>query len=309
MQGITAVRSTENTAENKGVTKSDNPAGEDEFNTLLRSMVKADGANQTNEEELFAGLIFERLKSAKGDEVANKYSAALESEKTALKKGDGYIPYEDAAKNALRSLRESKDITSEEADSIYSEAFEGAQLDSNKNALYDGRGGANDPTIALALLESALASSKALIEKFKSGESKATKRSLDEASNAAGQSINVLAATGDASAIAASNAPTGTVFDGADGFLFKPESATDGKLAVLLPEQLSHQVLSLLLKDESGNTLEEGRSTGYGDLGTREKFAFTKDGSQYGKNLTVQALLADGTVKEWKIPDPSQRYD
>lgn len=314
MQAITSLRSAENTTGNEGVTDSkkttDSSGDAGEFDTLLRSLVKTDGANQTNEEELFAGLIFERLKSTKGDEAAQAYSTALEKEKAALAKADGYIPFEDAAKNALRTLRADKTISGEEADTIYSEAFEGAQLDSNKNVLYDGRGGANDPTIALALLESALTSSKTTIDKFTSGESKASKRSLDEASNSATQGVNTLSvATGDASTVAETNTPTGTAFDGADGFLFKPESSTDGKLAVLLPQALANQVLSLLVKDEGGNTLEEGRSTGYGDLGTREKFAFSKDGSAYGKNLTVQALLTDGTVREWKIPDPSQRYD
>ena len=68
-------------------------------------------------------------------------------------------------------------------------------------------------------------------------------------------------------------------------------------------------MLSLIVKDSQGNTLEEGRSTGYGDFGIQEKFAFTKPGSQYGSNVTVQALLADGTSREWSISDPSQRYD
>ena len=45
------------------------------------------------------------------------------------------------------------------------------------------------------------------------------------------------------------------------------------------------------------------------DFGIQEKFAFTKPGSQYGSNVTVQALLADGTSREWSISDPSQRYD
>lgn len=313
MQGITSLRSAENTTGNEGVTSTEqteeNSSDSSEFDTLLRSMVTPDGANQVNEEELFAGIIFERLKASKGDEAAQAYSAALETEKTALKKGDGYIPYEDAAKNALRTLRTGGTLTSEEADKIYSESFEAAQLDSNTGALYDGRGGANDPTIALALLDSALASSKLLVEKFVSGEQTAAVRSLDEASNGSYKSSGALIATGDVSAVADSNTPTGTTFDGADGFLFKPQSSTDNKLAILMPELLAHQVLSLLVKDENGNTLEEGRSTGYGDLGTREKFAFTKSGGDYGKNLSVQALLTDGTVKEWKIPDPTQRYD
>jgi hypothetical protein len=311
MTAISNLRTTENNPANSAVTAPESPEtsktdGQD-FEALLRGMVSPDGANQVNEEELFAGIIFERLKSTKGEEVANKYATSLASEKAALQKSSGYVPVEDAAKNALKSLRADGSLSSEEADTVYSEAFDAAQLDANKNALYDGRGSAGDSTIALALMESALASSKMLVEKFSSGETQATARSLD--GNGELTPLGAPIASGDGSTVPLSNLPTGTVFDGADGFLFKPESSTDKKLAILLPEALAHQVLSVVVKDENDNTLEEGRSTGYGELGTREKFAFTKSGQEYGKNVTVHAILADGSERQWSIPDASQRYD
>jgi hypothetical protein len=316
MENISKVNSTENTAQNGAVTspktteaKSGDASG---FETLLRSMIQPSTANQANEEEMFASLVYERIKSEKGEGVAKQYADLLAGEKTSRAKADGYIPLEDAAKGALKSLRDSGAITSQEADQVYSEAFEAAQLDANTELLYDGRGGAGDTTIALAELESALSRARLMTEKFDSGASKATARSLDIEGSASTllSSPNAIAGTpGDPSLVPLTNDPQGTVFDGPQGFLFKPESSTDSKLAVLLPEELSQQVLSLLVKDSNGNTLEEGRSTGYGELGIQEKFAFTKAGSEYGSNVTVQALLNDGTTREWRISDPSQRYD
>ena len=314
MQPVVSTRAAEVTGQNQSVsqtTETKKTSGDaSEFEAILRSAVRADQANQVNEEELFAGMVFERLKTTKGDEVAAQYSSALETQKGVLKKGDGYIPYEDAAKNALKSLRESGALTKEEADKTYSEAFDASQLDTNTDALFDGRGGAGDPTIALALLDSALASSRLMIEKFTAGELSASSRSLDDTSSAGNlKSITPIGTAGDASSVPLQNTPQGTTFDGPKGFLFKPESSTDGNLAILLPQGLAQQVLSLVLNDETGKTLEEGRSTGYGEEGINEKFAFTKPGGSYGDNLTVKALLADGTVREWTIPDGSKRYD
>jgi hypothetical protein len=301
MQVGRSTRSAEVTNQNQDVTPVEevkNESGDSsDFEAILRSAVSPDQANQINEEELFSGIVFERIKTLKGEDAAKQYKELLETQKSLLKKADGYIPLEDAAKNALKSLRDSAQLTADEANNIYSESFDAAQLDSNTEALYDGRGGANDPTIALSLLESALSSSRLMIEKFTSGDLKASARSLDD-SSVGGLKIQ---STGDAS--------TGNTFDGADGFLFKPESVNQGTLAVLLPEALANQVMSLVLKDENGNDIEEGNSTGYGELGTREKFSFSKKGGEYGDNITVKALLSDGTTREWLIPDGSQRYD
>ena len=66
----------------------------------MKALIAPDSANQVNEEELFAGLIYERIKSSKGEEVAKQYTEALETEKAARQKPDGYIPYEYHAKAA-----------------------------------------------------------------------------------------------------------------------------------------------------------------------------------------------------------------
>jgi hypothetical protein len=301
-------------------------ANEAEFDTFLRSVLRSEQAGMANEEELFAGIVHERIKKSKGDEIAAQYQSAFDSEVSLLSSAGGFASMEDVAKGALRSLRDTGTLTKEEADKIYSESFAAAQLDSNTEALYDGRGGADDPTRALAELATALETARLKIDAFDGGASVATIRSLDEASNSkygamsggfsdmsysdgTGYTDTMGIPTGDVSQVAPINEPQGELFDGQGNFLFKPESSTDGNLAVLLPEALAHQVLSLIIKDQDGNTIEQGRSTGYGDFGVQEKFAFTRPGGTYGQGVSVQALLSDGTTREWRIPDSSKRYD
>ncbi len=97
--------------------------------------------------------------------------------------------------------------------------------------------------------------------------------------------------------------------DGPNGFLFKPKSSKDGRLAILTPESVNHQVTSVVLKDQNGKVIEKGHSTGFGDVGTREKFAFQKPGGSYPRNLHVEVSLNNGAVLTYIIPDPTQRVD
>lgn len=287
------------------------PESQSDFATIFRSLITPDAGNNVNEEELFAALARERVKALKGDEAAAKYDQLLESNKAALRKPNGFVSHEELGIKTLKDLRAAGTLSAEEADQIYSESFEAAQLDGNKTALFDSRGGPGDSSIAMASTEKALADAKSMLEKIAKGELKVGSLSLDQAApNIVGSAqVTNLVAVGDTSAIAESNIPTGTTVDGANGFLFKPISSNEAKLAILLPEILAHKVSKVVLKDALGLELETGRSTGYGELGTREKFAFSKQGGGYPSNLTVEATLADGSIKSWSIPDPSKRYD
>lgn len=294
-----------------------NTAVESDFEKLLKGLVKVNQENKVSEEALFAGIVRERVAKLKGEDVAKEYDTLLDKAKTAATHGD-FTCMEEAAKSALKDLRSQSKITAEEADQIYSESFAASQLDSNSDALYDDRGGANDATIAVDTMEAALLAARTKIEKFDSKEDKAATRSLDEA--AAGKSagantavsaslIGSAVVSGDASAVPDSTSPQGTTVDGANGFLFKPVAESNGNLAVLAPEALKGLVDSVVLKDASGNEIDRGNSTGYGDAGTREKFSFSKPGGSYPDNLTVEIRMANGSVKSYLIPDPSKRYD
>jgi len=312
---MTAVSSVTNTDSSQPVSNSSSSSSEktdsavSDFENIFATLVKPDSSSDISEEELFAATARDRIQKLKGDDAANKYDTALAANKSAFTKKGGFISYEEAATKALKDLVADGTLNQDDGNKIYSQAFAAAQLDSNSEKLYDGRGGKGDTTIAVAEKSKALASAQQIMEKIDKGDLEVSAKSLD--------TINVTALNTHAGAGAISTSASGEVstqsaggaVDGANGFLWKPASSKDGSLAVLLPEELAHKVLSLVLRDPTGKPLETGHSTGYGDLGTREKFAFSKPGASYPANLVVEATLEDGSLKTWNIADPSKRYD
>lgn len=96
--------------------------------------------------------------------------------------------------------------------------------------------------------------------------------------------------------------------DGPNGFLWKPVSDSNGKLAVLLPKGMTGDIASVVLKDANGQVIEKGRMTGVGN-GDREHFRFSRPGADYPEGVTVEVQLKDGSVKTYTIDNPGQRYD
>jgi len=291
VQGINKILSNISTS---GLMKAmaDTGSSQGDFNTTLKAFLSPDKSNKVSEEELFSALVQERIKKTKGESALTEFKTIFESAKKRLQKSDGFVPMEDAAKEALKEFRDAQKISKEEADSIFSQAFAGAQLDQNKEALFDNRGGPNDPTMAVAEMEQALLLSGALISKFDAGAEKAPVRSLDTPSNAA--------ATAGAGA-------TGSEASGA-GFLFKPVSESDGKLAVLLPPRLAGLVKGLALVGPNGEVIETGRYTGNGN-GGRDHYRFSRSGGQYPDGVMVQATLATGELVSYTIRETSQRTE
>lgn len=263
-----------------------------DFNSTLKALLSPDKSNQVSEEELFSALVQERLKKTKGESTLSEFKTLFDSAKKRLQKPDGFVPMEDATKEALKGLRDAQKITKEEADSIFSQAFAGAQLDQNRDALYDNRGGPNDPTMAVAEMEQALLLSGALIGKFDAGSETAPERSLDALSNSSGS---------------AGPAVNGSETSGA-GFLFKPVSESDGNLVVLLPPRLAGLVKGLSLIGPNGEVIETGRYTGNGN-GGRDHYRFSRNGGQYPDGAMVQATLATGELVRYTIRETSQRTE
>lgn len=284
------------TPSQQGVTPSKTDAAQapasSEFSTFLKGVLTPDSANKVSEEELFSAIVQERIKNSKGDEALKKFQESLTQTKESMKKPDGFIPAEEATKAALIKARDEGILSKEEADKIYSEAFEAAQLDDNKEALYDSKGGGNDPTIAMALLEQAMLSSGGLVDKFNDGSATATIRSVEESS------------TGKMFAEAGSHSESG----GSVGFLFKPQADTNGKLVVLMPSKLSGMISGVKLYDPAGNLLEKGSYTGNGN-GGRDHFRFRKSGGSYPDGMIVEATLSTGDKVVYRIRDTSQRTE
>ena len=305
-QGVTSIETEDSTTPET--------ADESSFDSVMMKILNAAPGQEVHEEELFAGLIYERIYSLKGEEAAERYRTLLDTKKDEFRRADGRTRVEDAARDALKAYQDEGGVTLEEANKIHSEAFAGAQLDADTSALFDDVGGTpGDVTRAVAALEQALLGARVKIEEFSSGSSTADLRDL--LSTVSNSVTGVLATPSSAttaidSTSSAEVLPQGQVMDGADGFLFKPISNNQGKLAVLLPAAITGQVLSVILKDSSDEVLEEGRliPDGIAETG-REKYNFTRKGAEYPRDLTVEVHLANGEVRRYKIPDPSKRYD
>lgn len=269
-----------------------------DFSSTLKAFLAPDKENKISEEKLFSALIQKSIKESKGDAALAEFNTIFEAAKKRLQRPGGYVPFEDATKAALKEYRDANKLSKEEADSIYSKAFAGAQLDQNTDALYDDRGGPNDPTIAVAEMEQALLLSSSIISKFDSGAEQIKVRSLDEPSNTA-------ASIGSGATSVQGSFQGGS---GNAGFLFKPVSESDSKLAVLLPPRLAGLVTSVSLVGPNGEVIETGRYSGNGN-GGRDHYRFSRPGGQYQDGLAVQATLTTGEIVRYIIKETSQRSE
>ena len=91
------------------------------------------------------------------------------------------------------------------------------------------------------------------------------------------------------------------------GFVWKPVSESDGKLAVVLPSSLTGDVLSVSVLDNTGRMLSKGRLSGVAN-GDREHYRFDKTGGSYPDGATVHIELKDGSSKDVTIKDTGARY-
>lgn len=263
------------------------------FHDILAQQLNPDTQGQVNEEQLFSALIYERLNTEKGMSVAEQYAAELELHGNAV----GSNAIENNARTALSSLVDQDILSSEEAEEIHAQAFKAAQLDDNTEALYDSLGSRNDPTVAVTLVELAITKAQEQVTRFTSGAEDAGRLSLDLVS---GSPASTSTASG--------SSEIQRNFVGGGGFLFKPVSESNGNLAVLLPKSMAGDVSGITLVDSQGNTIENEDSYGIYDDG-RPLFRFNRPGSGYSTNLTVEVGLKGGGVKEYFIPNPSQRYE
>lgn len=92
------------------------------------------------------------------------------------------------------------------------------------------------------------------------------------------------------------------------GFLWKPASDKDGKLAILLPPSLTGTVRSVSITSPTGEALETGAFAGTGN-GDREHFRFGKSGAQYPDGSLVTVTFKDGSKTELPIKDTAARIE
>ena len=103
-----------------------------------------------------------------------------------------------------------------------------------------------------------------------------------------------------------------TTQDGAEGFLWKPRSESNGRLVVLLPNSLRGEVTSASIHTtdsfSESTKIEEGRFAGDDHNGERPHYRFNQSGPGYGNDIWVIARTSSG-VQGWNIPAGSQRWD
>ena len=91
------------------------------------------------------------------------------------------------------------------------------------------------------------------------------------------------------------------------GFLWKPVSDKDGRLAVLLPPHMTGRVAAVaIIAPDGSRTLQSGRSSGVGN-GDREHFRFSKPGGQFPDGSIVLVKMKDGSRHHISIRETSRR--
>ena len=261
-----------------------------------------------NEEAVFATLVKDQVDGLGNVEAAKRFDIRINHHRKILERHAGYASDEKAAKFALRDLTRRGILTKEQATQIYSKSFQAAQSDGNSGALSDGIDVPGQLTKVIQAADSALASARTTLAALTDGTQTLTTRNLGESTakldgTAAG--VSKVSASSDAPSGAAE---TASPVDGADGFLFKPISDTQGKLVVVLPKELTGKISKVVLRDMTGKELESGQWGGIGN-GDREHFRYNKPGGSYPANLFVEVQLKGGGTKNYSIADPSKRYD
>ena len=286
-----------------------------DFSTFMKTALGKSEDAEVSEEELFAGLIEQNL-TKKNEEAGKAYAEEKAKLSVSMAKADGFIPMEDVAKAALRNVVASGKVDAETAKIVHGESFAAAQLDDNLEALYDDRGGENDPTRAVAKVSTAITGAEGVLAKVAAGEITITARDLDIASNTVGGSTGGTtggSTSGSLTPLGDSVSGSANPVDGAKkGFLWKPVSE-HGTLAILMPENLKGLVKSVeVFKDGATGEDEKvaaGKFAAYLHGSDRGIWRFSQTGGSMGDNLTVKVTKSDGSEVTYDIADGSQRYD
>lgn len=296
------------TASQSDSTQGLSPLGSD-FSQVLQGLLGTDGQQEINEEEFFSSIIEARLKE-ESPEAATYYHDQFTNLSKTMARPDGYVPVEDVAKAALKATVAAGKIGDYKAQLINSFAFYSAQLDDVKQALYDSLG----DTRAVSTVDGAMTKLQLAIEDIDNGTVAIAPRSLDIPSNKGPVDAST-GETGDAGSAseADSTAEAGSaeaIPAGNDGKSLKfswKEVASDGNLAVLVPQPMSDNIKGVNVYDSNGTLVTSGKySKITGD--NRAVYRFAKPGSEYGKNLDVVINYKNGNMIAYHIPDGGQRH-
>ena len=108
--------------------------------TLQNLMGKRDQSSEINEEELFAGTVFQLVKNRFGDDLAGDFKSAYKLNLVDKPVTERVSSAERATKDTLEFLVRSTLISKADARSIRATAFAAAQIDDNSDFLWDSIG-------------------------------------------------------------------------------------------------------------------------------------------------------------------------
>jgi len=112
-----------------------------EFGKTFQSILgKKDPSAKVNEEELFAGTVFQLVKNKYGADFAQDFKSAFRLNLIDKPNTEKFASAERAAEETLKFFVSSTLMTKEDASDIRKTAFELAQMDDNKDALWDSYG-------------------------------------------------------------------------------------------------------------------------------------------------------------------------
>ena len=242
-----------------------------------------DAQGEVHEEELQYAVALHLLKNLKAETAE-----AFKSEFTKQLEDS----LEDATRATLSALVAQGVISKRKAELINGASFQAAQLDHNTTALYDARGSADDPTIAVASIEQAIAKATSALDSFVKGSSCVSPRPIGQ--------------------MTYSNTPIASSIS-QKGFLWKPRSESNGNLVVLLPPNLRGEIVSTEIHTgvpASANTLlERGNFSGDRHNGRRPHYRFDRPGASYPNGVYIVSKLKDGREFTFQIGDPSKRNE
>jgi hypothetical protein len=289
--------------------------------SMLTAMV---GATQITEEQLYMAILGQKLNEVK-PEAATFFNAEAKKVIEQQKVEGPFVCEEEASKAALQATVAAGLIDQTTAEQINGVAFAAAQLDDNLEQLFDGMGSEGDPTIAICDIETAYGKSKAALDKMAKGELSTAARALDQppdtipsaeieefGESEEGEESEESSSEAVSESTASSRSGAQNV-DGPGGFLWKPESITDGNLGVLFPSSMAGTIdrveIHSSLPATEETKIEEGAYSGQEPDSGRPLYRFSQPGEEYGQNVQVVAFNYGGDTATWEIDDGAERHD
>lgn len=144
----------------------------------LRSVLTPDKEGKINEEQLFAGIVEERVKVTMGVDIAKKFHERFELAMSRI--GSKANVVENAVRRALKFMVKSDLLSQKQALKIHSEAFAAAQIDDNKTLLFDSIGGGADKTVAVKEMNRAVEVAIERLNAYDSGKVRPQEREMTE---------------------------------------------------------------------------------------------------------------------------------